>query len=124
MTFILRLSLGFVLLEASSATAARPSSPSVRLEGMDYEKARAIVQGFGWRPYSTKCGGPPVDDQTCARYPELGYCQGNGRGFCHTTFARRGRCLSLLTVESPPGKGYTIIYRVDFSRAPCAVDTR
>ena len=53
------------------------------------------------------------------RYPELGYCQGTGRGFCGMKFSKPDRCLFLTTVESPPGQGYTVIFEAGVSRGAC-----
>lgn len=118
MTFRLILSVA-VLMTTGGATAGLPDTPA-RLEGMNYDEAKSIIIGFGWKPFVTECGGPPVDHATCARYPELGYCQGVERGFCGMTFTKADRCLHVTTVESPPGQGgYTVVYRVHFSRGAC-----
>lgn len=117
---LFRTILSATLMTASTATGGPPATPA-KLEGMNYDEARSIITGFGWKPFATECGGPPVDQATCARYPELGYCQGNGRGFCGMTFAKADRCLYVTTVESPPGAGrYTIIYNVRFDRGACS----
>jgi hypothetical protein len=69
---------------------------------MPYDKARALILAHGWKPFPRGCGGPPVDGSTCRRFPELGYCQGTSPGYCGMTFAKVGRCLSLMTLEAPP----------------------
>ena len=95
----------------------------VKLEGMDYDKARAVILGYGWKPFPGECAGPPIDKSICGFYPELGYCQGTGRGYCGMTFAKENRCLILTTVESPPGRGgYTVITDVFFRPGPCSKD--
>lgn len=119
-TMLLRATLSATLLMTASAAIAGATTKPAKLEGMNYDEARSVVIGFGWKPFATECGGPPVDKATCTRYPELGYCQGNGRGFCGLTFAKAHRCLYLTTVESPPGVGAsTIIYNVRFDRGAC-----
>jgi hypothetical protein len=110
-------------LEEATAAVARPVAKPAKLEGMHYDKARAVILGYGWKPFPGECGGPPVEKSTCARYPELGYCQGTGRGFCGMTFSKGDRCLHLTTVESPPGQGgYTVVYEVHFGRGSCPQD--
>lgn len=118
----LRKILFAILLMTSSAVVAGPTTKPAKLEGMKYDEARLVIMGFGWTPFPSECGGPPVDEGTCARYPELGYCQGNGRGFCSMAFAKPDRCLLLTTVESPPGQGgYTVILDVGFHRGSCLI---
>lgn len=118
---LIRLLL-YVLMVPSSPVMAGSATKPAKLEGMDYEKARAVILGYGWKPFPRGCGGL-ADEATCARYPELGYCQGTGRGFCGMTYMKKDRCLFLTTVESPPGRGeYTIVYEVHFGREPCPKD--
>ena len=93
---------------------------AVKLEDMAYDEARAVILGHGWKAFPDKCGGPPVDAATCARYPELGYCQGTGRGQCGMKFTKADRCLFLSTVESPPGGGYTVITEAIVAHGPCS----
>jgi len=116
--------LPIVLLATGNPAVAASATRPARLEGMDYDTARSVILGFGWTPFPGGCGGPPVHEATCARYPELGYCQGNGRGFCGMTFTKPDRCLYLTTVEAPPGQGfgYTVVYDVHFARRSCRRD--
>jgi hypothetical protein len=105
----------FLLADCTMAAARAP-----KLEGMKYEKARAVVLGYGWKPFPGPCGGAPVDEATCKAYPELRYCQGVSPGHCEMMFTRQGRCLFLTTLESPPGADDdTWITEVAFSRKPC-----
>ena len=114
--------LPIVLLMTASPVIAGSATKTAKLEGMDYDKARTVVLGYGWKPFRRGCGGL-ANESTCARYPEVGYCQGTGRGFCGMTFTKESRCLYLTTVESPPGQGgYTVIYDVRFSRGLCQKD--
>lgn len=120
---LIRQLLLIVLLLASSPVIAGSATKPAKLEGMDYDQARTVILGYGWKPFPRGCGGL-VDESTCVRYPELGYCQGTGRGFCGMTFMKGGRCLYLTTVESPPGQGgYTVVYEVHFGRGSCPKDT-
>lgn len=101
-----------------------PNKPNaVKLEEMHYPKARAAILRHGWKPFRDECGGPPVDEATCARYPELGYCQGTGRGQCGMKFTKKDRCLFLTTVESPPGRGYTVIIEARVGYGLCPTET-
>lgn len=120
---LIRHLLPIVLLVTGYPGVAGSVTTPARLEGMDYDNARSVILGFGWTPFPGQCGGPPVDEPTCARYPELRYCQGNGRGFCSMTFMKADRCLTLTTVESPPGQGYTIVLHVQFDRGSCHEDS-
>ena len=117
---LIRHLLPVVLLATGNPAAAGSVAAPARLEGMDYDNARVVILGYGWTPFPGQCAGPPVDESTCERYPELRYCQGNGRGFCTMIFMKANRCLSVGTVESPPGRGgYTIVHAVHFSRRSC-----
>ena len=110
-----------LLLAVNQTAAARPRN-AANLEDMEYDEARAIILGYGWRPFPGECQGA-VDRSTCALYPELGYCQLTHRGYCTMTFAKDNRCLILTTVESPPGQGgYTVVVDVFFRRRPCSND--
>jgi len=77
---LIRQLLPIVLLVTSNPVIAGSATKPAKLEGMDYDKARTVILGYGWKPFPRGCGGL-VDASTCARYPELGYCQGTGRGF-------------------------------------------
>ena len=121
---LIRHLLLITLLVPVNAVVARSTSAPARLEGMDYDNARSVILGYGWTPSPGECGGPPVDESTCARYPELRYCQGTGLGFCSMVFMRTDRCLYVTTVESPPGRGgYTAVHYVRFRRRPCQTDS-
>lgn len=121
---LIRHLLAAVLLVTSTPAVAGSVTKPARLEGMAYDEARSVILDYGWTPFPGECGGPPVTESTCARYPELGYCQGNGRGFCGMTFMKANRCLYLTTVESPPGGGgYTVVYGVRFVRESCRRDS-
>lgn len=105
------LAVGFLTFSAN-AEAAR------KLEGMRYATARSLVLSYGWKPFRTECGGG-ASSTTCAQYPELGYCQLTGQGFCTMTFVKPERCLILTTSESPPGQGYTVVTDVLFRKGSC-----
>lgn len=93
-----------------------------RLEGQDYNKARAQILKFGWTPVKGECIGPGVSSQICARYPELDICRFTGNGACTMTFSRPRRCLVITTTESPPGTGgSTVVRDVTFLGQPCAM---
>jgi hypothetical protein len=85
---------------------------------MNYADARILVLSYGWKPFRSQCGGA-ASPATCARYPELRYCQLTGQGLCTMTFAKPDRCLILTTAESPPGQGYTAVTDVFFREGSC-----
>jgi hypothetical protein len=108
------------LLIASGAAVSRPTSPS-KLEGMDYDQARSVILGYGWKPFSGECNG--VSKNTCKTYPEINSCQGVAPGYCAMSFAKQDRCLSILTLEAPPGPNKdTIVQSVTF-HAQCVSDS-
>ena len=110
-----------LLLICNPVEAGSATTKPAKLEGMEYGKARSVILGYGWKPFPRECGGPSVKKSTCARFPELEYCQGIGRGFCGMTFTKGNRCLSLTTVESPPGQGgYTVVHDVAFAQRACS----
>jgi hypothetical protein len=100
---------------------ASPASKAIKLEGMEYLKARRVILGHGWRPSAGSCRGPDVSARTCATYPEVGICSGLGNGPCGMTFVRRSRCLLLSTIGGAPQAkpGDTVIVDVTFRPAPC-----
>jgi hypothetical protein len=61
-----------LLLADSGIVAARPVKHP-KLEGMRYEKARALILSYGWKPFAAGCEWP--EKSVCVRYPELGVCQ-------------------------------------------------
>lgn len=109
-----------VLLLADSAALARLQRQP-KLEGMNYDKARAIILSYGWKPFAGQCLGEEV---TCKRYPELHYCQGVSPGYCDMKFAKENRCLILTTLETPPGTtgDDTWVKDVTFHRGACWKD--
>ena len=110
-----------LLLTSGSETLAGSRNPP-KLEGMGYDKARNLIMRYGWKPFPGECTG--VDKDTCARYPELGNCQGVSPGYCDMSFAKDHRCLIVVTLESPPGtsKDDTWVKDVTFRRQPCRKD--
>jgi hypothetical protein len=112
-----------MLLLADSGLAAAPASKAPKLEGMAYDKARALILGYGWKPFPRGCGWP--EESVCARYPELGVCQMVSPGACGMTFSKGNRCLFIATLESPPGtsRDGTWVTDVTFRREPCPKDT-
>ena len=87
------------LLVASDAAASRSSGPA-KLEGMEYDKARSVILGLGWKPFPGECNGVP--EETCKKYPEIKSCQGVAPDYCAMSFAKQASCLSVLTLEAPP----------------------
>ena len=116
-SFVFLILLAF----ASQPVLGRTSRTSARLEGMTYVKARQVVLSFGWHPLIGGCSGGGTDEQTCARYPEIGNCSGTGIGFCDMTFFRRDRCLILVTVGGS-NMGDATVRDVQFRRGPCSKD--
>lgn len=109
-----------MLLLAAAAAGPLAAAKPPRLEDMDYDKARAVILGFGWKPFPGACEGA-ASASTCRRYPEVDYCQLTGRGMCGMSFQKDARCLLLTTVESPPGSGgSTVVIKVSFQRRRCS----
>ena len=107
-----------LLLASTNETMARSAKAS-NLEGMDYDRARSLILSYGWTPFRGDCNG--VDENTCARYPEVGNCQMVSPGYCDMSFTKDKRCLIVVTLESPPGasRGETWVKNVTFLRMPC-----
>lgn len=92
-----------------------------RLEGRDYNEARAMILAMGWMPIGGPCQGFMPDD-VCRRFPEIGNCSGTGLGFCDMHFKRRDRCLMIVSIGGYPDgteDGEPSVRDVSFSRAPC-----
>jgi len=109
---------------ADTAPAMKLNRGSARLEGMPYKEARVVIMGFGWRPYPGDCSGPDVAQENCKAFPEIDHCTGVEEGYCFLRFAKKGRCLTLLTLGGAPQVGPyggdTSIKTVRFSRGSCA----
>jgi hypothetical protein len=100
-----------------------PTTTPAKLEGLDYVAARRHILNYGWQPPDGPCEG--VDDGTCRRFPEIGNCSATGLGFCDMHFARKGRCLVIITVGGRPERsepGGTRVEDVVFRRGPCSKD--
>jgi hypothetical protein len=107
------------------ATAGRRGSPPpARREYLDYVAARGIILEYGWHPLGGPCEGF-VEDATCHAFPEIGYCQGTGRGFCDMNFDRNGHCVLVITSGGPPKGGEpgdTRVEDVSIGTGPCLKD--
>lgn len=106
-----------VLLLVNSGIALTLPFKAPKLEGMAYDKARAVILRYGWKPFPRGCGWP--EKSVCTRYPELTACQGISPGYCGMTFVKDERCLFVTTLESPPGGDDTWIVQVTFRHGPC-----
>lgn len=117
----LKLLLPILLLAGSGMAAPRPGKHP-KLEGMQYDKARAVILAYGWKPFKRGCQWP--EQSVCARYPELGACQMVSPGACGMTFSKGNRCLFIATLEAPPGtaKDDTWVTDVTFRRGSCPKD--
>ena len=108
---------------SATATAGRATADRRRLEGMDYNEARAIVVNeYGWAPRTGRCEGTGVTEETCAAYPETASCSGTGVGPCVMIFSRPGRCLFVRTIGGPPAPeidGEPAVDDVTFGRGDC-----
>lgn len=118
---IVSATLSFALLAAVSPVASR-NSPSSKLEGMNYDKARGVIISYGWQPFHGECNG--VSNDICRKYPEIETCQGVAPGYCAMSFEMKGKCLSVLTLEAPPGSDDdTFVKSLDF-HARCIRDSQ
>lgn len=81
---------------------------------------RKIILRHGWKPVGGACEG--VDDQTCARFPEIDVCSGVSPGYCTLIFFRRNRCLFVLTANQEPGSNDTEVEEVTIGRGRCVKD--
>jgi len=102
-------------------TFAKAAKKTLRLEGVEYPTARRIILGYGWKPVPGNCGGGGIDEEGCARFPEVGNCSGVWPAYCDMHFARRNRCLDLVTMHGAPQglPGDIHVRDVTFSRGPC-----
>ena len=118
----LTLVAAVLLLPQPVVAAKKP----VRLEDVEYLKARQIILSYGWVPVPGNCGGPDVDDHVCSTYPEVGNCTGVGIGFCDMTFRKANRCLRLVTIAGAPQDepGDTEVREVTFSKGACLKSRR
>jgi hypothetical protein len=121
MSAVITMAAGALLLLPQAVLAG--TTTTTELEGMVYVKARPIILSYGWQPLAGPCGG--ANKSTCTDFPEVGNCSGTGVGFCDMNFARRDRCLVVITVGGEPtsdNRDYTVIRDVLFSAGPCSKD--
>lgn len=113
------LLLPVLFLAESGVAASRPAKHS-KLEGMSYNKARAMILAYGWKPLAHKC--MQVEPSVCARYPEIEICQMISPGTCEMEFSKSNRCLSIEAIEGPPDPAinHTRVTRVDYYQMPCS----
>ena len=118
---LLLLPLLILGVSASSTGATASSVRPARLEGMEYGEARQFVVSLGWVPVASNCDG--IDAETCSRFPEIGNCSGTGMGYCDMHFARKDRCLDVVTTGGYPApmEQGTTVSDVYFRRAPCSM---
>jgi hypothetical protein len=116
----------FLTMSAGVAAASRAAHvmepKAAKLEGMDYDTARRVILGYGWRPWSGPCysvsGG-------CKRYPEIHACSASLPVRCGMNFVQKGRCLIVDTTgEAPPGfePREPVVSDVTFWRGSCPSD--
>ena len=112
---IVATGLALVLLSQSAAFAKRP----VKLEGMEYSKARRIILSYGWKPRTGHC---VADRDTCANYPEVEACSASSPINCGMVFVRHGSCLMMGTEgETPPSDwGQLPVVAVHFRHKSCS----
>ena len=105
-----------------TVASGRPAKKPLKLEGLSYPAARQLIVGYGWLPLQGECGGGASSNETCRDYPEIGNCAGTGIGLCDMTFARKDRCLLVVTVGGAPRMTRSrepVVRDVQFSPSPC-----
>ena len=106
---------------AISPAVAAPASSSkpMKLEGMDYLRARAIILSFGWKPLVGHC---EADESACQRYPEIEACSCCGTAPCAMVFVKQNRCLVVGTIGGAPQaeEADTVVTDVSFMRGHCS----
>jgi hypothetical protein len=111
----LAVAMAVSLVPQPAASAKKP----IKLEGMEYSKARRVILGYGWTPWTGHC---EADPQTCAAFPEVDVCSASFPIQCGMRFVRRGSCLMVGTAgEAPPGfeEGEPHVEGVHFRRSSC-----
>ena len=105
------------------AAQAAPAKP-IKLEGMEYNKARQIILGYGWKPLRGACTGGGADTKICAPFPEIDDCSGSGQGYCGMNFVKLNQCLIIVTTGGAPHlhTGDTHIDGVMFRHGACPKD--
>jgi hypothetical protein len=106
---------------AANAQAASSGAKAMKLERMDYFNARKIILGYGWKPIGGPC--VQVDEDTCARFPEIDTCSGVWPAPCAMVFVKKDRCLYIGTYGGQPvgdEPGDTHVDSVQFRRGPCS----
>jgi len=104
-----------------AAYAAPKSSSPMKLDHMDYGRARKIILRNGWKPMGGPC--EQVSESTCFHFPEIGVCTGVSPDFCGMTFVKENRCLSITTSGDEPdgdNPGASRVVDVTIRPGPCS----
>lgn len=101
--------------------AASKSSAPLKVNNMEYVRARKIILKNGWKPVGGPC--EQVSESTCFHFPEIGICTETSPGFCGMVFVKNDQCLSLQTRGDPPdgespGGGWVV--SVAIQPSPCS----
>lgn len=119
MTVMKLITLAVAAIGLLTPEARASAKQPIKLEGMEYLKARRVILGYGWSPWVGHC---EADPKTCAAFPEVDVCSASFPVQCGMRFVRGTSCLMVGTTgEAPPGfeAGEPHIEGVHFRRRTC-----
>ena len=102
-------------------TSTASSTAALKINGMDYGRARKIILTQGWKAVPGPC--QQIDQKTCGHFPEIESCAGAGADYCAMAFVRQNQCLYVTTLGDPPygsDAGAARVKKTTFRPGPCA----
>jgi hypothetical protein len=95
-------------------------APALKINGMDYGRARKMILAQGWKAVPGPC--QQIDQKTCGYFPEIESCAGAGASYCAMAFVRQNQCLYVTTLGDPPygsDAGAARVKKTTFRPGPC-----
>jgi hypothetical protein len=104
---------------AQAAGSGSVSGHKLKLKGLDYGRARKMVEADGWKAAPGPC--LQVDQNTCNHFPEIDACA-SAPDYCGMVFVRQNQCLYITTLGDPPSgsnAGAARIKDATYRPGPC-----
>jgi len=106
---------------SQNAQAGSPTVKPLKLEHMDYSRARKVILTDGWHPMGGPC--MQVGENTCAHFPEIDVCTMVAPTYCAMVFIKQNQCLYIGTSGDPPNgsdEGAMRVETATFRPGPCS----
>lgn len=108
------------LANAQPIADKAPHVATLKINGLDYGRARKMILAQGWKAVPGPC--QQIDQKTCGYFPEIESCAGAGADYCAMAFVRQNQCLYVTTLGDPPygnDAGAARVKKTTFRPGPC-----